>query len=68
MTQKEIPPFYCSKTLLSYHPAPDLNRIILNGPHGFRFTLYEIGEERDHTAADRCNQLAAQLSEIWKKR
>jgi len=33
------PSFFCTKTLLSYHPGQDLNRITLVGPN-FEFVLY----------------------------
>jgi hypothetical protein len=60
----EIPSFYCSKTLLGYS-GEDLNRIVLHGPDGFEFVLYEIGEARDARANQRCNDLAAKLREVW---
>jgi hypothetical protein len=61
----EIPSFYCTKTLLSYHPSPDLNRITLHGPDGFEFALYRMGEGREAGANDRCNALAHRLTELW---
>jgi hypothetical protein len=61
----EFPTFYCCRTLMSYHPDQDLNRVTLYGPDNFRFVLYEISEERALDAADRCNRLAAALSAAW---
>lgn len=60
-----LPSFYCSRTLFSYHPGPDLNQITLYGPDEFAFVLYEMGEARKAGANDRCNRLAARLCELW---
>ena len=62
-----FPTFYCTRTLLSYHPSQDLNRITLCGPNDWEFVLYEMGEARDVKAPDRCNALAAKLRELWDK-
>jgi hypothetical protein len=61
----KIPPFFCMKTLMGYHPGPDLNRITLNCPDGSEFVLYKIGEARDPQANQRCNELAAHMSKLW---
>lgn len=61
----EFPKFYGCKTLLSYHPEQDLNRITLYGPGDFSFVLYEMGEKRTLKANGRCNQLAAALEKLW---
>ena len=62
-----IPTFFCSRTLLGFHPSQDLNRITLNGPDNFQFILYEMGEPRPADAADRCNGLAGRLTLLWDK-
>jgi hypothetical protein len=61
----EFPTFYCCRTLMSYHPGQDLNRITLYGPGDFQFVLYEMAEKRPANAHDRCNLLAQQLRVLW---
>lgn len=62
------PHFFCTRTLLSYHPGPDLNRVTLFGPNDFKFVLYALGEDRPAAAAGRCNSLAAALTALWDKK
>lgn len=59
------PSFYTCRTLLSYHPSPDLNRVTLYGPNDFQFILYEIGEPRRGDANERCAKLAVALCKLW---
>jgi hypothetical protein len=60
-----LPSFYCTRTLMSYSPRPDLNRVTLCGPDGFEFTMYQMGATRHAGANQRCNELAAALTELW---
>lgn len=62
----ELPAFYCTRTLLGFHPEQDINRMTLNGPGDWRFVLYEMGEPRDQRATQRANQLAAALTKLWE--
>lgn len=66
-SKTKTPAFYCMKTLMGYHPGPDLNRITLYGPNDFSFELIPIGKDRDPNANQRCNELAAKLTELWEK-
>ena len=64
----KLPAFYCTKTLLSYHPNPDTNRVTLSGPGGMQFALLCLSEPRNRDANERCNLLAEALSKLWEGR